>query len=99
VWVVGSPSPMTGHLSLMSPPRGNRERNPNPPLPAPSPSPPHPPSTSPPPHGLARQSLVYTGSDVVFSVLFLLGWRGPTPDVYARICSCRHCWASKCRGL
>jgi hypothetical protein len=20
-------------------------------------------------------------------------------DVYARICSCRQCWASKCRGL
>jgi hypothetical protein len=20
-------------------------------------------------------------------------------DVYARVCSCRQCWASKCRGL
>jgi hypothetical protein len=23
----------------------------------------------------------------------------PAPDVYAHVCSCRQCWASKCRGL
>jgi hypothetical protein len=23
----------------------------------------------------------------------------PVPDVYARVCSCRQCWASKRRGL
>jgi hypothetical protein len=27
-------------------------------------------------------------------------WEGPyLVDVYARFCSCRQCWASKCRGL
>jgi hypothetical protein len=24
---------------------------------------------------------------------------GLVADVYARVCSCRQCWASKCRGL
>jgi hypothetical protein len=24
---------------------------------------------------------------------------GPAPDVYTRFCSCRQCWASKCKGL
>jgi hypothetical protein len=25
--------------------------------------------------------------------------QGLAADVYARVCSCRQCWASKCRGL
>jgi hypothetical protein len=39
-------------------------------------------------------------------LLLRLLWRravlevvGRWSDVYARVCSCRQCWASKCRGL
>jgi hypothetical protein len=34
--------------------------------------------------------------DHIKSMLWIFWWGG---DVYARVCSCRQCWASKCRGL
>jgi hypothetical protein len=39
-----------------------------------------------------REFFTELDSDVRGSVKF-------GSDVYARVCSCRHCWASKCRGL
>jgi hypothetical protein len=39
----------------------------------------------------------WDGADTTTSGVVLDG--NATTDVYAHVCSCRQCWASKCRGL